>query len=59
MNDSITIQCPNCGEYFDLAFDAGEGTAEFITDCENCCRPMTVAVRCEDGEIVDVQTQPC
>ncbi len=57
MTDSITIECPHCGETFSLALDVSEGSAEFIVDCEVCCRPMTVALRITDGEIdgVDVE----
>lgn len=52
MNDAIAIECPHCGESFSLALDVSEGSAEFIVDCEVCCRPMTVSVRIDDGEIV-------
>jgi len=31
--------------------DVSEGSAEFVVDCEVCCRPMTVMVRITDGEI--------
>ena len=55
MNDSISIDCPHCGESFSLALDVSEGSAEFIIDCEVCCRPMTVAVQIEDGEIVSLE----
>ena len=51
MTDSISIECPHCGESFSLALDVSEGTAEFTVDCEVCCRPMTVTVRIDDGEI--------
>ena len=51
MRDALTISCPHCGEEFSLAFDVNEGSAEFTIDCEVCCRPMTVAVHVEDGEI--------
>ncbi len=54
MNDSISIECPHCGESFSLALDVSEGSAEFIIDCEVCCRPMTVAVQIEDAEIVSL-----
>lgn len=52
MNDAISIECPHCGESFSLALDVSEGSAEFIVDCEVCCRPMTVSVRIDEGEIV-------
>ena len=55
MSDSLTIQCPHCGEQFALAFDATEGDSEFVIDCEVCCRPMTVSIQMEDGEVESVQ----
>ncbi len=55
MQDSISIECPHCGETFSLALDASEGSAEFTVDCEVCCRPMTVSVRVnDDGELEGV-----
>ena len=52
VHDSLSIECPHCGEMFTLAFDVAEGSASFVIDCEVCCRPMTVAVRVsDDGEI--------
>ncbi|HEY8994811.1 MAG TPA: CPXCG motif-containing cysteine-rich protein [Lacunisphaera sp.] len=53
MNDALVIECPHCGETFSLAFDVSEGSAEFIADCEICCRPMTVSVRVDEGIIED------
>ena len=44
MTDSLSIECPHCGETFSIAFDPSEGSAEFTIDCEVCCRPMTVAM---------------
>jgi transcription elongation factor Elf1 len=51
VNDALTIECPHCGETFSLAFDVSEGSAEFIADCEICCRPMSIVVRVIDGGI--------
>jgi hypothetical protein len=51
MTDSVSIQCPHCGESFGLVLDVSEGSAEFVVDCEVCCWPMTVMVRITDGEI--------
>ncbi len=55
MNDFATIQCPHCGENFELALDVSEGSGEFIVDCEVCCRPMTVTVLISAGEVGDVR----
>jgi len=56
MRDALSIECPHCGESFTLAFDVSEGSADFVVDCEVCCRPMTVAVRVsDDGGIEGVE----
>ena len=59
VNESLSIQCPHCGETFHIALDVSEGSAEFIVDCEVCCRPMTVAVRVQGGEIGEVRVSAC
>ena len=55
MNEFATINCPHCGEDFEIPFDPGEGNAEFVVDCEVCCRPMTVFVRVKAGTIENVE----
>jgi ribosomal protein S27E len=55
MSEFLSITCPHCGEDFETPFDPGEGGAEFVVDCEVCCRPMSIAVRVRNGEIDDVQ----
>ena len=55
MNESVSIQCPYCGESFEIAVDASGGSAEFVVDCEVCCRPMTVTVRVRGGEVEEVR----
>ena len=59
MNESLSIACPHCGETFSLAFDESEGSAEFIVDCEVCCRPMTVVVRVTNGDIDGWEVTEC
>jgi ribosomal protein S27E len=54
MNEFLTITCPHCGEDFQLAFDPSEGSAEFVTDCEVCCRPISVTVRIRNGEVEEL-----
>jgi hypothetical protein len=38
-----------------VSFDPGEGSAEFVVDCEVCCRPATISITVADGEIQNVQ----
>jgi hypothetical protein len=51
------IQCPFCGQSFDLVIDTSIGTQRFTTDCEVCCRPFEVFAECEPGEVLSVEVQ--
>ena len=54
MEEFYTIQCPFCGQSFDVAIDTSIASQRFTTDCEVCCRPFEVRAECEAGEIVSV-----
>jgi hypothetical protein len=56
MQLSAPVQCPFCGQYFDLAIDTSIAEQRFTTDCEICCRPFEVSVECEPGEILSLTT---
>jgi transcription elongation factor Elf1 len=49
------VQCPHCGEVFSVTFDTSQGDHSMIEDCTVCCRPIQLEVRCEPGEILDVE----
>lgn len=55
MEVSESIQCPFCGQRFDLMVDTGVPAQRFTTDCEICCRPFEVAAECEPGEILSLE----
>jgi len=55
MEVSETIQCPYCGQSFDLVVDTSSPTQRFTTDCEVCCRPFEVATECEPGEVLSLE----
>jgi hypothetical protein len=42
MRPAAPVRCPYCGEKLWMEVDADEGNAvaEFIEDCEVCCRPI-------------------
>ena len=46
------FNCPYCGAAQTLRVDHTGGSRQtFITDCENCCRPMEIELDVdEDGE---------
>jgi hypothetical protein len=49
------IQCPFCGQTFDLVLDTSIRSQQFTTDCEVCCRPFRVAAECEPGAVLSLQ----
>jgi hypothetical protein len=54
MLSSETVQCPFCGQTFELEIEYVACPQSFVTDCEICCRPMEVRVSCEAGGIAEV-----
>ena len=43
MGDSVSLQCPYCGENVELNIDGGGGVhQEYVEDCPVCCRPWQV-----------------
>jgi hypothetical protein len=50
-----TIQCPFCGQSFEIVADTSIARQRFTTDCEICCRPMEVTLECEAGEILNLE----
>ncbi len=49
-----SIQCPYCGQVFELVVDTSVSFQRLTTDCEVCCRPFEVVVECEPGEILSL-----
>jgi hypothetical protein len=52
-----TIECPYCGEVFEISVDTSQGEFEMIEDCTVCCKPIAVSIECQPGEIFSIQTQ--
>jgi len=38
------IQCPYCGESFELLVDCSIPQQSYVEDCEVCCRPILLNV---------------
>ena len=55
MEEFATIQCPFCGQSFDVAVDTSVPSQTFTTDCEICCRPFELRAECENGEIISAE----
>ena len=49
MKDSVSLQCPYCGENVELNIDGGGGVQqEYVEDCPVCCRPWQVQAWIDD-----------
>ena len=57
MEVSESIQCPFCGQRFDLAIDTSISEQTFTTDCEVCCRPFEIFAECEPGEVLSLEVR--
>jgi hypothetical protein len=40
--EARTIDCPYCGEPFDLLIDFSAGSQAYVEDCQVCCRPVHI-----------------
>ena len=47
----LEVQCPYCGEDFEVRVDPSEEGQSMIQDCQVCCKPVQVAVEVEEGEV--------
>jgi hypothetical protein len=55
MEVSETIQCPFCGQTFEIGIDTSIPQQRFTTDCEVCCRPFEVVAESEPGEVLQLE----
>jgi hypothetical protein len=39
----VAIQCPYCGEQFDIEVDLSAGSFSYVEDCQVCCQPIDLA----------------
>ena len=54
----LQVPCPYCGEVYLTTVDTSQGNHSTIEDCEVCCRPIQLVLRCEPGEVVDASIGP-
>jgi hypothetical protein len=46
------ITCPYCWETIEVALDLSVEEQKQIEDCSVCCRPIVIAYRAADGELL-------
>jgi hypothetical protein len=55
MLETARIECPYCGEAFDIEVDCSAGGQQYIEDCTVCCQPILVTTDCDnDGSLLSV-----
>mgnify|MGYP003332830398 CR=1 FL=1 len=47
--------CPYCGAPIQLVIDPQQVGAQYVEDCEVCCRPMLVTALSESEVICDIE----
>ncbi len=52
---SVRVQCPFCGQRFDLVVDTSSSDQRFSTECEVCCHPFDVVANCRPGEVLGIE----
>ena len=55
MEVSENVQCPFCGQEFEVAIDTSVPFQRFTTDCQVCCRPFEIVAECEPFEILSLE----
>ena len=58
MTESPRIQCPYCGESFEVTADCSAGDQEYVEDCPVCCRPNRIRVEIDDDGDATVWAEP-
>ncbi len=49
MLEPVPVQCPHCGEMFEVVVDESGGAAQtYVEDCPVCCHPSTVRIRLDE-----------
>lgn len=57
IEQTVIVQCPYCGETFEVLVDCSIEHQEYIEDCEVCCRPVSLVIDVAEDGTVSVQTQ--
>jgi hypothetical protein len=58
MLEASRIDCPYCGEGFDISVDCSAGNQQYVEDCPVCCQPIEIATDIDfDGSLLGVQAQ--
>jgi len=52
MLEASRIDCPYCGEQFEISVDCSMGGQQYVEDCPVCCRPIEIRTEVDpDGTL--------
>jgi len=58
MNETISVQCPYCGESILIEPEPSDEPMEYVEDCHVCCKPIVVTIHySEAGSAVVVKRE--
>lgn len=47
-----TIQCPYCGERFEVQLDTSSGSSRYVEDCQVCCQPIDFCLEVDHAGVL-------
>lgn len=50
----VDVECPHCGEEFEVRVDPGEGGGDMVENCHACAKPVSLSVEVDDDGDVTV-----
>lgn len=51
LEDWVGVLCPYCGEEFEVHVTSEQDGQTMYEDCEVCCRPVSLHIQVEEGEL--------
>ncbi|GMQ84068.1 MAG: CPXCG motif-containing cysteine-rich protein [Gammaproteobacteria bacterium] len=55
MLEATRIDCPYCGEQFEISVDCSMGEEQYVEDCPVCCQPVEIRTEVDlDGKLLGV-----
>jgi hypothetical protein len=57
MMQEYPITCPHCWQGITLLIDCSQKRQRYVEDCEVCCNPMDIRVRCRKGKVVELEAE--
>ena len=51
IEQDAVVECPYCGEGFEMRVTSEDEGQSMIHDCAVCCRPIAIHVHAEDGDL--------